>query len=42
LKSQRQYYKDKVVKHGYCRGREPVNYVKEINQLWEHYKNAPI
>lgn len=42
LKSQPQYYKDDVVKHGYCRGREPVNYVREINSLWEHYKNAPI
>jgi len=40
LKSQPQYYRDEVVRHGYCRGSEPVNYVKDILLMWEHYKNA--
>ncbi len=41
LKSQPQYYRDEVVRHGYCRGSEPVNYVKNIMLMWEHYRNAP-
>jgi len=42
LKSQPEYYKDPVVKHGYCRGSEPVEYVRSIISLWEHYSNTPI
>ncbi|MEX2597685.1 MAG: transporter substrate-binding domain-containing protein [Salibacteraceae bacterium] len=42
LKSQPQYYNDEVVKHGYCRGSEPVNYVSDILLLWGHYRNTPI
>ncbi|MCK5701655.1 MAG: transglycosylase SLT domain-containing protein, partial [Cyclobacteriaceae bacterium] len=36
-KSIPKYYKDPVVKYGYCRGREPVNYVKSIFQNYELY-----
>lgn len=42
LKAQPQYYKDEVVRHGYCRGSEPVGYVHNIMGLWEHYRNTPI
>jgi membrane-bound lytic murein transglycosylase F len=38
LKSNPKYYKDAVVKSGYCRGREPVNYVKSIYEQFEIYK----
>lgn len=37
-KSQRRFYSDKVVKHGYCRGSEPVKYVSEILNRYEQYK----
>lgn len=40
LKSDPEYYKDEVVKHGYCRGAEPVSYVREILALWSHYRNS--
>ena len=39
-KSYPEYYKDPVVKHGYCRGKEPVKFVKEIFRRYEHYKNT--
>ncbi len=32
------YYKDKVVKYGYFRGRETVNHVKRIQNIYENYK----
>jgi membrane-bound lytic murein transglycosylase F len=38
LKSKPKYYKDPVVSSGYCRGREPVNYVKSILEQVEIYK----
>jgi membrane-bound lytic murein transglycosylase F len=34
-----QYYKDKVVKYGYCRGEEPVTYVKNILTQYTSYKH---
>lgn len=37
LKSRRKYYTDPVVKYGYCRGEEPVNYVKEILERYQQY-----
>jgi membrane-bound lytic murein transglycosylase F len=38
-KSSPKYYSDPVVKLGYCRGKEPVKYVKEVFQRYNHYKN---
>lgn len=38
-KSKPAFYKDPVVRHGYCRGQEPYNYVREILDRYEHYKN---
>ncbi|MBT3207723.1 MAG: transporter substrate-binding domain-containing protein [Bacteroidetes bacterium] len=39
-KSQPKYYHDPVVQHGYCRGIETYNYVTEILERYEHYKNV--
>ena len=39
-KSKPMFYNDLVVKFGYCRGQEPCNYVKEILNRYEHYKNV--
>ncbi|MCB0429888.1 MAG: transglycosylase SLT domain-containing protein [Flavobacteriales bacterium] len=39
LKSQPKYFKDPVVKYGYCRGDEPVKYVQDILNRYEHYCN---
>jgi len=38
-KSKEKYYKDEVVKYGFCRGEEPVSYITEIFERYEHYKN---
>ncbi|MCL3781833.1 transporter substrate-binding domain-containing protein [Prolixibacteraceae bacterium JC049] len=38
-KSSSKYYKDPVVKWGYCRGEEPYNYVIEILNRYQHYQN---
>lgn len=38
LKSRREYFTDPIVKSGYCRGAEPVNYVKDILEYFELYK----
>jgi len=38
-KSNPKYYLDPVVKYGYCRGIEPYNYVIEVLERYEHYKN---
>lgn len=40
LKSDPQYYHDPVVKYGYSRGEESYNFVSEILERYEHYKNA--
>ncbi len=37
--SREKYFLDPVVKYGYCRGDEPVNYVDQILDRYEHYKN---
>jgi membrane-bound lytic murein transglycosylase F len=39
-KSKPKYYLDPVVRFGYARGSEPFNYVSEILERYEHYKNA--
>lgn len=36
--SEKKYYLDDVVRHGYVRGSEPYNYVKDIFLRYEHYK----
>jgi len=37
LKSKKKYYTDPVVRNGYARGIETVNYVKEILDRYRHY-----
>ncbi|MFN3650227.1 MAG: transglycosylase SLT domain-containing protein [Armatimonadota bacterium] len=36
--SQKKYYADPVVRHGYVRGLEPVTYVAQILDRFEHYR----
>lgn len=38
-KSNPEYYHDPVVKYGYCRGSETYQYVYQILERYEHYKN---
>lgn len=38
MKSKPAFFRDPVVKSGYCRGDEPVNYVKEILIRYDQYK----
>ncbi len=38
MKSHQKYFNDPVVKFGYCRGEEPVNYVTEILTRYSEYK----
>jgi len=38
-KSQPKYYRDPLVKHGYARGVETTNYVVQVLDRYEHYKN---
>jgi membrane-bound lytic murein transglycosylase F len=37
-KSDPKFYRDPMVKAGYCKCEEPVNYVKDINERYEQYK----
>ncbi len=37
-KSKPKYFKDKIVKSGYCRGEEPVNYVRLILSRYDQYR----
>lgn len=36
--SEKKYYLDEVAAYGYCRGVDPVNYVKEILERYAHYR----
>jgi membrane-bound lytic murein transglycosylase MltF len=38
-KSDPQYYNDTIVKYGYFRGKESVNFVSQILERFEHYKS---
>ncbi|KPL12374.1 MAG: lytic transglycosylase [Bacteroides sp. SM23_62] len=38
-KSNPQYYQDPVVKYGYCRGTETINYVNQVLDRYNHYRN---
>jgi len=38
-KSEPEYYTDRVVRHGFARGVETYNFVKDIMDRYEHYKN---
>jgi membrane-bound lytic murein transglycosylase F len=38
-KSHPEFYKDPVVKYGYCRGIETYRYVTEVVDRYDHYKN---
>lgn len=38
-KSDPEFYRDPVVKYGYCRGEEPFNYVIEVLERYDHYRN---
>ncbi len=38
-KSDPLYYRDKDVKYGYARGRETYNYVNQVMERYEHYRN---
>ena len=38
-KSEPRYFNDTVVKNGYFRGTESVNFVSEILERYDHYKN---
>jgi len=37
-KSDPEYYKDPVVKYGYCRGKEPFKYVRTVASRYKHYQ----
>jgi membrane-bound lytic murein transglycosylase F len=38
LKSHPEYYNDPVVKQGYCRATETVNYVRSVMERWQYYQ----
>lgn len=39
-KSNPKYYQDSVVRYGYARGEETFNFVREVLERYEHYKNV--
>ncbi len=41
-KSKPQFYKDPIVKNGYCRGKETYKYVRDIMYRYDHYLNIEI
>jgi len=38
MKSKPEFFRDDIVKSGYCRGEEPVNYVRQIFNRYDQYK----
>lgn len=40
LKSERKYYTDPVCKHGYLRGKETFNYVREVRERYHAYRGS--
>ncbi len=42
LKSKPDYFNDPVVKYGYCRGKEPYHYVKDILKRYVEYEQLVI
>ncbi len=38
MKANAQFYSDPVVKHGYCRGSETINYVRNVVERYANYK----
>jgi membrane-bound lytic murein transglycosylase F len=38
-KSDPEYYNDPVVKHGYCRGKESIQFVQKVLDRYSHYVN---
>lgn len=38
-KAEEKYYNDEVVYYGYCKGSEPVFYVKQVVERYKHYAN---
>lgn len=39
-KSEPEFFRDEVVTSGYCRGQEPVNYVRQILNRYEKYRQS--
>ncbi|GAB1450634.1 transporter substrate-binding domain-containing protein [Draconibacterium sp.] len=39
-KSEEQYFKDEVVRFGYCRGEEATNFVRNVTDNYKQYKNV--
>ena len=39
-KSNPKYYRDPVVKYGYCKGTETVKYVDQVLDRYDHYRNV--
>ncbi|MEZ5003955.1 MAG: transporter substrate-binding domain-containing protein [Chitinophagales bacterium] len=37
-KASPEFYRDEVVYNGYCRGSEPYNYVRDVLDIYKHYK----
>lgn len=38
MKSNPEYYNDPVCRYGYFRGRQTVEYVKEVTRVYERFK----
>ncbi|HSH20282.1 MAG TPA: transglycosylase SLT domain-containing protein, partial [Draconibacterium sp.] len=39
-KSNEKYFKDEVVRFGYCRGEEATNFVRNVTNNYKQYKNV--